>query len=358
MSEEPAMNPEEKKEDNPVLETVRPEVPSDDEESAKKNPAEKKKESSESVKDTPEEETQKVEKKKDSEKTETPPTDQEKKPAQNKLNWGGLLLDTFLVVTLLGTLGGGGYYLKQELDKYRVPTLMEITMRENLELCKQREALQAQAYHADEQIHMRKLLARLERQLGDFSRQIADKEEDITEEHNRVLALQHEIRQADKEARSVARSLLPGMPVGNVTTTSGKAYRDAVIYRMEGKLITLRSPEGQVRFPVNQLVKDTLPTLARYAFDKEDLIDMSDFEVSPMDAAAARQRAVKKVQNVPEEKPAAQVQPSEQSYETESGAPVVDTDANRTTTNDVADDASPQEQEEDPWQAPLGDLPL
>lgn len=340
MSEEAEKKPAVEKGQNVVSETVRPEVPTAEDTSAKDVSTD-------------------VAPPKSAQSVSVDDEIKEQKKSKAKVNWGGFLLDSFLVVALLGTLGGGGYYLKQELEKYRVPTIMEITMKENLELCKQRESLQAQAYHADEQIHMRKLLARLERQLGDFSRQIAEKEEDITEEHNRVLALQHEIRQADKEARSVARSLLPGMSIGNVTTTAGKAYRDAVIYRMEGKLITLRFPEGQVRFPVSQLVKDTLPTLARYAFDKEDLIDMSDFEVSPMDAAAERQRATKRRQSAPATKPAVQAQLSEQDYEAASGVPVVDTEANRTsTTNEVDDEAPAQEQEVDPWQAPLGDLPM
>lgn len=347
MSEQQDMKLEEKKTVDAPLETVRPAVPTAEEKPTQPSaPQEKKADETSGKQETM------AEQKEDTTK-ESPRYKAEKKP-KSKMNWGGVLLDSFLVLALLGTLGGGGYYLKQELDKYRVPSIMELTMRENLELCKQREALQTQAYHADEQIHMRKLLARLERQLGEFSRQIADKEEDITEEHNRVLALQHEIRQADKEARSVARSLLPGMPVGNVTTTSGKAYRDAVIYRMEGKLITLRSPEGQVRFPVNQLVKESLPTLARYAFGNEDLIDMSDFEASPMDAAAARQRATKRAQQTS----AVQISKQEEkNYEGEAGTPVVDTDANRTTTNDGGDEPASQ-QEEDPWQAPLGDLPL
>lgn len=347
MSEQPDMKLEEKKKDEAPLETVRPTVPA-----AEEKPAQPSESKGKKIDEKSEKEETTAEQKEDTTK-ESSQDKVEKKP-KSKINWGGFLLDSFLVLALLGTLGGGGYYLKQELDRYRVPSIMELTMQENLELCKQREALQAQAYHADEQIHMRKLLARLERQLGEFSRQIADKEEDITEEHNRVLALQHEIRQADKEARSVARSLLPGMPVGNVTTTSGKAYRDAVIYRMEGKLITLRSPEGQVRFPLNQLVKESLPTLARYAFDKENLIDMSDFEVSPMDAAAIRQRAAKRPS---QPAPKQRSQEEEKDYEGESGAPVVDTDANRTTTNDGGD-APASLQEEDPWQAPLGDLPM
>lgn len=275
---------------------------------------------------------------------------EETKPARRRINWGGIALDAFLVLGLLGVMGGGAYYLKEQRDRYRVPSLMELAATENLELCKQREALQAAAYHADEQIHMRRMLARLERELGEFSRTIAEKEADVNEAHNKVLALQHEIRRADKEARSVAKSLLPGMPIGNATTTSGKVYRNATIYRMEGKLVTLRCPEGQARFPVNQLVKDNLPTLAKYAFNREDLIDMTDFEASPADAAGSSAPQTRA------QKPAAQQakQPAKQKadYDPEAGAPVVDTAANKNNINNAADTT------EDTWQPPTGELPF
>lgn len=269
--------------------------------------------------------------------------------------WSGVALDSFLVLLLIAVLAGGGYYLNQQLDKYRVPTLMEIAMQQNLELCQQRESLQDASYRADEQIHMRQLLARLERKHEALSRSIAEKKNDIEEQHSRILALQHEIRQFDKESRQVALSLLPGMPIGNASTTTGKSYRNAVIRRLEGKLITLRTPEGQVRFPTSQLVKDTLPTLARYAFGEEDLIDMSDFEVSG-ESSAARPPVRKSASPRPAaQKKASSTVRATPDYDPTPGAPVVDTDANKTSTtgstesidNDVA-----------PWQAPTGDLPM
>ncbi len=273
--------------------------------------------------------------------------------ASQKTNWAGVALDCLLVLLLVAVLAGGGYYLKVQLDKYRVPTLMEITMRQNLELCQKRESLQDAAYHADEQIHMRQLLARLERKHESISRDMEEKKADIEEQHNRVLALQHEIRQFDRESRQVALSLLPGMPIGHATTTTGKSYRNAVIHRLEGRLITLRTPEGQVRFPTSQLVKDTLPTLARYAFGQAELVDMSDFEQAGESADTAAPRRKDVARPAAPQKTASTPRPAD--YEPAAGAPVVDTDANKTTTtgsteaidNDVA-----------PWQAPSGDLPM
>lgn len=285
---------------------------------------------------------------------EQAPPAEGKKPRRQHA-WSGVALDSLLVLLLVAVLAGGGYYLKQQLDKYRVPTLMEIAMQQNLELCQQREALQDASYHADEQIHMRQLLARLERKHGSLSRSIAEKKEDMEEQHSRILALQHEIRQFDKESRQVALSLLPGMPIGNASTTTGKSYRNAVIHRMEGKLITLRTPEGQVRFPTSQLVKDTLPTLARYAFGQEDLIDMSDFEVSGEGSASPTPVRKPTSSRPAAPRKAASTARATSDYEPAAGAPVVDTDANKTSTtgstesidNDVA-----------PWQAPAGDLPM
>lgn len=284
--------------------------------------------------------------------TEPTATPDPTQPGQ-KANWAGVALDSLLVLLLIAVLAGGGYYLKVQLDKYRVPTLMEITMRQNLELCQKREALQDASYHADEQIHMRQLLARLERKHEAFSRDMEEKKADIEEQHNRVLALQHEIRQFDRESRQVALSLLPGMPIGHASTTTGKSYRNAVIHRLEGRLITLRTPEGQVRFPTSQLVKDTLPTLARYAFGQEDLVDMSDFELTGESAGATAPHKKGNARPTTPQKQTSAPRPAD--YEPAAGAPVVDTDANKTTTTGSTEDI---DNDVAPWQAPSGDLPM
>lgn len=193
--------------------------------------------------------------------------------------WSGILLDCTLVLALVAVLGGGAWYVNQAMQQYRVPTPMEMAMAEHTDLAKRRDALEDRALKADEQIRLRKRDAALDAQIAQLHRQIEAKEESVNSLHSRVLALQHEIRQEDKTSRSVAKSLLPGLAIGDASTTSGKRYNNAVIHRLEGNNIVLRTPEGQTRFPVTQLVKDKLPDMARYAFGLDDMVDMSDFEV-------------------------------------------------------------------------------
>lgn len=292
----------------------------------------------------------------------TPPPDggDEKKEQAGKANsWASVLLDALLVLILLGVIGGGGYYLKQELDRYRVPSAMEIALEENHQLSLKRESLQADYYHADEQMHMRKTLARLNSQLDSIKHEISSLEASIEDQKNNILAMQHEIRQADTDARSVARSLLPGMPIGTATTTTGKSIRNAVIYRLvNNKTIDIRSNEGQVRVPTKDLVKDTLPPMARYAFGLVDLVDMSDFGLqNPASAAPAPKQEARSQASSATAQPARQ---AETDYEPAAGAPVVDTDANKTSTTGTPEDpiAPAASSPTDSWQAPTGEMPL
>lgn len=258
---------------------------------------------------------------------------------------GGVLLDTLLVLLLLGSIGTGAWYVTEELNKYRVPTPMELAQAEHLELCKQHEELQEAAYLADEQLHMRERLSSLDQQIADTKHQIAERKRVLEDEHTRMLALQREIRQEDKTSRAVARNLLIGLPIGNASTTTGKAYPDAVIHRLEGNTITLRTPYGQSRFPLSRLVKENLPDIARYALGIDDLVDMSDFEAIP--------RRLRKGKLITPRKPSPQV--TEPSYEPESGAPVVDTQKPAGITVE-AGGLTPED--DGSWQAPTAPLPI
>ena len=280
--------------------------------------------------------------------------------AEKRRNWSGAALDCTLVLALAAVLGGGAWYVNKSMQQFRVPTPMEIAMAEHTDLSKRRDALEERARKADEQLRLRKRDAALDSRLGKLNRQIADKQESINSLHSRVLALQHEIRQEDKTSRSVAKGLLPGLPIGDAVTTSGKRYNNAVIHRLEGNLITLRTPEGQTRFPVTQLVKDKLPDIARYAFGLDDMVDMSDFEVvagSPK--PKARKGKLIAPRTTAQEDKTSSIDPS--AYETE-GRPVVDTDANKTTTATAAgeDDPAAAQPQGSPqqWTPPAGDLPM
>lgn len=304
---------------------------------------------------------------------DTPSTVEPEKPAEpvtlapvdvafrKKRDWAGIALDSFLVAALLGVLGGGAWYVNQTMKQYRVPSAMEMAVQENLELCKKRDALMHTAYKSDELIHMRNRLIALDEKLETVQRQVEEKNTSVESLHGRILALQHEIRQEDKTNRSVAKGLLPGMPIGDAVTTDGKIYRDAVIHRLEGNTITLRTPEGQTRFPVTRLVKDKLPDMARYAFGLDDMVDMSDFEAVAGKAKQKPRKGKLITARTPKETKTASIDPSR--YEKE-GKPVVDTDANKTTTatglgeepGTEGDNSSMQPVPN--WTPPEGDLPL
>lgn len=276
-------------------------------------------------------------------------------PAKPKKDRAGLVLDCLLVLLLAGALGGGAWYLNRELAQYRVPSPMEMAAQENVELCKERDSLQEAAYHADEQLHLRKRLSNLAMRSSELQRRIAEKKQVIETQHQKVLAVQHDIRQEDKSFRSVAKGLLPGMSIGTAATTTGKTYHNAVIRRLEGGRITLRMPEGQTTFPVNQLVKDNLPDLARYAFGQADMVDMSDFEVTA-DQPKPKVRKGKLISAPAPAKDEAANAPKD--YEPAAGPPVVDTDANKTSTWTGEGEDSPAENAGGSWQPPAGDLPF
>lgn len=292
------------------------------------------------------------------EKPEEQTPAKEETPKKRKIDVAGIALDTLLVGLLVGVIGGGIWYLNKELSVLRVPTPMELAMQKKMELCRAREALQNKAYHADEQLHMRRRLASLVEQQHTLQRKIEEKKQAIETAHQQVLGLQHEIRQEDKTSRSVAKGLLPGLFIGDAATTTGRIHRNATIHRLEGNRISLRTPEGQVRFPVRELVKDNLPDIARYAFGIDDLVDMSDFELAP-GAPAPKPRKGRLIKAEQPKADAAPAAPDAADYEGEGGAPVVDTDANRNSTltgegGEEPDTITPS----DTWTPPAGDLPL
>ena len=256
-----------------------------------------------------------------------------------------VIFDTLLVIILLAVLGGGGYYIKQQMDLYRVPTPMELALQENTRLQKQHDELTNAFYKADEQIAMRKSLAHLNSELARLQAECSKLEASIDSQKNNILAMQHEIRTADKEHRAIATSLLPGMAIGDAVTNRGKALSNAYINRLEGKLIVLRSHEGQIRVPIRELIKKDMPKMARYAFGEEDLIDMSDFD--------ANGEAPANTESADEEDTPGSTMRKEPDYEVRSGAPTGDTSNGTTITAPVTlPDAGAT------WDAPSGELPF
>ena len=269
---------------------------------------------------------------------------------KKKSGWASAFFDTLLVLVLMGALGGGAWYMHQQMQQYHVPTPLELAQAEHLELCKQHELLQNDAYKADEQLHMRQRITHLGIQLDDVKRKIADLKQNIENERGRIFSLQREIRQEDKTSRGVAKSMLIGLPIGNASTTNGRVYANAIIHRLESGRITLRTPQGQVRFPVSMLVKENLPDMVRYAFGLDDMVDMSDFEAAPGTPAPRKRRQGKLITP---RKPSAQV--TEPDYEPAPGTPVVESSAQPATIT-VEPGLTPED--DGTWQAPEGALPI
>ena len=341
MNETPETTPEEKTEETPLIALVRP-APAEAEQTEGTPAAEE----AEKTHETAETVAEGAEKPAEGAESGTSAA-----PGKNRT---GLVLDCLLVLLLGGALGGGAWYLNRELAQYHVPSPMEMAAQEHVSLCREREALQDAAYHADEQLHLRKRLSNLAMRSSELQRRIAEKKQIIETQHQKVLAVQHDIRQEDKSFRAVAKGLLPGMSIGTATTTTGRTYHNAVIRRMEGGRITLRMPEGQTTFPVNQLVKDNLPDLARYAFGQADMVDMSDFEVTP-DQPKPK---VRKGKLITTKAPAKGESDTPADYEPAAGSPIVDTDANKTSTWTGEGEDVPTTVPADSWKAPEGELPF
>lgn len=270
-------------------------------------------------------------------------------PREKKRSKWAVFFDVILVALLLAVLGFGGYYIKIKMDEYRVPSAMDIALQENARLQRERDATIDAYYKADEHILMLKSLEHLDKELSKVQDECAGIEQSITENKDKILALQHEIRTTDSEYRSVALSLLPGMAIGDAVTNRGRALKDAYIYRLEGNLITLRSHEGQIRIPTRQLIKKDMPRLARYAFGEEDLVDMSDFDAN---GDAPQKRTPPRKNEAPEEE--TQRVTVRTDYEPTSGAPIVDTSAGAT----IATPQSAGSHSQHVWVPTEGELPF
>lgn len=194
----------------------------------------------------------------------------------HKKLWGGVL-DAVLVLSVIGVGVGIFWYLNQELPKYRVPSPYELSLAENANLRAERERLQPEAFRAEEQYLLKMRLDERRREIESQNLSNVETTAKIQEKRRQILAKQHEIRRTDKEYRQVALSLLPGMNLGTVRTRKGsRVYYGARVTRVEGKSLLLSHDQGMVRLLASDLVAESLPALARYAFGVDDLLHIAE----------------------------------------------------------------------------------
>lgn len=291
--------------------------------------------------------------------TPAPAAAPEVKPAR----FGSVVLDTVLVLALIGAIGYVGWFLYTELPNYRIPSPIEQELAENRRLTDKQKEILNRSEAADISLAKAARLKELDGRVEALKASLAEGENTLKNLQTQTLGVQHEIRQADQDARAVALGLLPGLRVGNVTTKSGKHFANATIYRVEGsgsaRRLVLRSAEGQASFYVRELVRDNLPDLVLYAFGYKDLVDMSDFTQADGEAAAApKPQAKKKSEQAAQPRRRGRIIVDGKEYRPEGSSPVVDTEANRRQEASGQAPAQALPASPDEWQAPTGDIPL
>lgn len=284
-------------------------------------------------------------------------------PEVKPTRFGSVVLDTVLVLALIGAIGYVGWFLYTELPNYRIPSPIEQELAENRRLTDKQKELLNRSEAADISLAKAARLKELDGRVEALKASLAEGENTLKSLHTQTLGVQHEIRQADQDARAVALGLLPGLRVGNVTTKAGKHFANATIYRVDGsgsaRRLVLRSAEGQASFYVRELVRDNLPDLVLYAFGYKDLVDMSDFTQADGEAAAApKPQAQKKPEQAAQPRRRGRIIVDGKEYRPEGSSPVVDTEANRRQEASGQAPAQALPASPDEWQAPTGDIPL
>ncbi len=297
--------------------------------------------------------------------TETPLVEPAPTPAPTptkKSRAAGLFLDFILIATTASLLAGSAWYLNKQMKSYHIPTALELAMEENAKLSQLQQTLEEGAFKADQQNRLNQHFTQLQQQLDKVDEAVSKKKGQIDTAKRKILALQHQIRQSDREARNIARNqLMPGMMLGVIKTKKGTVYNGAVIRGLEGKRITIRHDSGQARFDVSLLQTENLPILARYGLGLDNLVDMSDFsstqELTPNDAEKnneqKKEEQAQKNQSV-SKKPETRTR-SFASYDPKPGLPVVDSTRQKTS-GGSADMSSPSNV--NIWDAPDDPLPL
>lgn len=284
-------------------------------------------------------------------------------PSVKPTRFGSVVLDTVLVLALIGAIGYVGWFLYTELPNYRIPSPIEQELAENRRLTDKQKELLSRSEAADISLAKAARLKELDSRVEALKASLTEGENTLKSLHTQTLGVQHEIRQADQDARAVALGLLPGLRVGNVTTKAGKHFANATIYRVDGsgsaRRLVLRSAEGQASFYVRELVRDNLPDLVLYAFGYKDLVDMSDFTQADGEAAAApKPQAQKKPEQAAQPRRRGRIIVDGKEYRPEGSSPVVDTEANRRQEASGQAPAQALPASPDEWQAPTGDIPL
>lgn len=296
------------------------------------------------------------------EKTEKKPAEAPAPKKESKSTW----MDATLLGVLVALIGGGGYFIYNQMEKYDVPSPYEEAKAEYARLKTELEALRGGENNRNSRVtksvnlindiketdnairEARIALQREQESLSALEASIARTKEGID-------AALYNLRTTDKDCRAKALSELPGLPIGDaIHKRQADAMQNAIIHRVDTgkKTITFRAPTGQVTWAMKDVVTKDFPTIARYALELEDLVDMTILNTVDNAGEKAPKRPV--AQRTTKRPTAA----AEMDYDPTPGAPVINSKPGESISTDgpVVD---PTEESTTPtWDAPTGDLPL
>lgn len=300
----------------------------------------------------------------------TPETKEEKEaPAEPKkpTSKAAIIIDVLIVLMLVLIMGGGGYFIKTQMDKYAVPSAYE-------EACAEYDRLKAELdkiISNKQQVNTVEKVKRLQVQIEQVQAQLAEAREhlakaqaqknDIQAKINEVKqgidSARYNLREADRDFRAKALAELPGMPVGDVLNRRrNHIVKNAIIaeLNMRANKIQLRSSSDIVNWNIRDISKKELPPIVRYALGTADLVDMSVLDEEGKEPARKRPVARR-------EQPAAAPtapEPAEESFDPAPGAPVISSGKAETITTDPAATPGDAPADTPTWDAPTGALPI
>lgn len=352
--EEQASAPE-VKEEKPATVTPAPEK--------KEEKAEKKE--TESEKKVEEEQPKAEESKKEEKKPSKAPAAKEEAPAPSQ-KANSSLMDAILLGVLTLLIGGGGFFIYNQMEKYNVPSPYEQAKAEYARLKAELETLRGGKNKTNTRVtksvglineirNTDSAIQDAKKALNSEKEALNKLEAEIARTKEGIDAALYTLRTTDKDCRAKALSELSGLPIGDaVHKRKADAMQGAIIYRVDTvkKTITFRAPTGQVTWAIKDIVTKDFPLIARYALELEDLVDMTILNTVDNAGEKAPKRPVAK--RTSKRRPAADAA----DYDPTPGAPVINSKPGESisTEGPVVDPTEPATTPT--WDAPTGDLPI
>lgn len=292
---------------------------------------------------------------------EQPKTEDKEAKAPGKSDY---LMDILMVSVLVIIIGVGGYFIKNEMDKYEVPSPYEEACAEYDRLSEELNHLISNKKKVNDVQKIKKLQARIEvqeTQLNEARASLAKAREkksgiqtSIQQEKQAIDSARYTLREADRDYRAKALAELPGMPIGDVLNRRrNHIVKGAIVANLDMRTnkIQLRSSSDMVNWNIKDLAKKQLPPIVRYALGVADLVDMSVLDEEGKAETPKRPIARR-------EQPVAKETPEEESYDPEPGGPIISSGHAETISSDPAVTPSAEPENVPTWDAPTGALPI